>query len=216
MQILEVSLLSDDLKRTETFYSGRLGLTAINKKPSSISFLAGRSILTFQQSNNLRPVYHFAFNIPKNKLNEAITWASLKFNLLRIENNDFIADFKAWNAASFYFFDNNGNILEFIARRDLNNKSDEPFSSDSILSISEIGIVTMNVSELAHKLITDFNIPVFSKQPPHENFAAFGNDRGLLILSAPNRHWYPTDCPAKSYNTKIKLLVNEKNVEIVV
>jgi catechol 2,3-dioxygenase-like lactoylglutathione lyase family enzyme len=216
MQILEVNLLSNDLQRTETFYSGRLGLITINKKPSSVSFLAGRTILTFKHSNKLRPVYHFDFNIPKNKLNEAITWASLKFNLLRIENNDFIADFKAWNAASFYFFDNNGNILEFIARHDLNNKSDEAFSSDSIICISEIGIVTENVNELAHKLITNFNIPVFSKQPMHENFAALGNDNGLLILSAPNRHWYPTDCPAKNYSAKIKLLVDEKNVEIVV
>jgi len=216
MQILEVIMMSDDLKKTEEFYSGKLGLVSINKKPSAISFLAGRSILTFRHSKDLKPIYHFAFNIPNNKLNEAMTWASIKFNLLNIENNDFVADFKAWNATSFYFFDNNGNILEFIARHDLNNKSDEPFSGSSVICVSEIGIVTDDVTELVNRLITNYEIPIYSKQPLQNNFAALGDDNGLLILSSVNRHWYPTDCPAKIFYTNIKLHLNEKNIEIVV
>lgn len=216
MQILELLLLSDNLKRTKRFYAGKLGLTVIEKKAGQLSFSVGRSVLTFEYSSEEQPVYHVAFNIPNNKLSEAMTWASLKFNLIAENDNNFIADFPSWNARSFYFYDNNGNVLELIARLDLNNASDQPFNSSSILAISEIGIVANNVVELAERLITDNKIPLFSKQPLLDNFAALGDDNGLLILSEKNRHWYPTDCIAEQFYTKIKLLNDKKVVEIVV
>jgi hypothetical protein len=52
-----------------------------------------------------------------------------------------IADFVNWRAKSVYFFDPAGNIIELIARFDLNNASSEKFSSEQFLSLSEIGLV---------------------------------------------------------------------------
>lgn len=78
MNILEIEIQTDDLGETESFYSDILGLKLANKGQNSISFLAGQSTLTFVKSNQLSPKYHFAFNIPKNKLDEAIIWAKPK------------------------------------------------------------------------------------------------------------------------------------------
>jgi hypothetical protein len=143
-----------------------------------------------------------------------VTWASLKLDLLNTEDNHVIADFTNWNAKSFYFLDNNGNILEFIARRGLNNESHTPFNSSSIISISEFGLVTDNVADTAQKLRNNYGIPLFSRQPVLRNFAAVGDDNGLLILSTTGRNWYPTDITVQGFYNKIKLHEGEKTLEI--
>ena len=72
MNILEIEIQTDNLNKTQKFYSELLGLQTKNKNQNSISFLAGQSTLTFIKSNKLKPKYHFAFNIPRNKLDKAI------------------------------------------------------------------------------------------------------------------------------------------------
>jgi catechol-2,3-dioxygenase len=210
MQILEISILTDSLKKTEKFYTELLGLKVVKQDRASITFQAGKSLLTFNRSYRQKPVYHFAFNIPYNKLNEAVTWASLKIPLLNIDDNNVIADFENWNAKAFYFNDNNGNVLEFIARFTLDNAGDQPFDSSGILSISEMALVADDVAALAKELTALYHVPLFSKQPIRDNFAALGDDNGLLILSLDGRHWYPTRQPAKRYFSEIKMLVDEE------
>jgi catechol 2,3-dioxygenase-like lactoylglutathione lyase family enzyme len=208
MKITEIQIFTDNLKQTERFYTTVLELKILSKKENSISFSAGHSVLTFIKSQEEKPVYHFAFNIPNNKLNEAITCLSSKTELIKTSETEIIADFKAWNAKAVYFFDNNGNILEFIARFDSANASEIPFTGSSILSISEIAIATDDVEKLADKLVSEIKMPVFPKQPLFQNFGAFGDDSGLIIISKTDRNWYPTKIPAKSFNSKIKISIN--------
>ena len=188
MKILDVEILSNNLDKTEKFYSQVLGFKLKEKSEAAISFSTGHTKLTFNYSDHPDPVYHFAFNIPNNQLNEAFEWTKNKVDVMDVTPGDKIADFVNWNAKSFYFYDSNGNILEFIARYDLDNKSDTPFNIRSIISISEIGVATDNV---------------FSKQPRMPNFTALGNHDGLLILSSANRHWYPTDKTAQKLFTRL-------------
>lgn len=204
MEILEIELQTDDLAQTKTFYSGILGLPIANKEQKSISFLAGQSTLTFIQSNQLHPKYHFAFNIPHNKLDEAIIWIKSKLNLIEIDNG-IVANFESWNARAIYFYDNNQNILEFIARFDLNNSTDKPFTISSIQSISEIGIVADNPIKLAEKLVSDYDLYFFAKGTKSEKFVTLGNDSGLFIIVETNRKWYPTEQPAEKHYTRIKI-----------
>jgi len=221
MDILEIEILTDDLVETESFYSDILGLQLASKEKNSISFLAGQSTLTFIGSVKLNPKYHFAFNIPRNKLDEAIIWASAKLDLIKIADNGIVANFESWNAKAIYFFDNNGNILEFIARFDLNNDSDKPFGISSIQSISEIGIVTDAPIKLADKLIKKNSLYFFAKGSKSEKFVTLGNDKGLFIIVETNRKWYPTEQQAEKHYTKIKITtdgltrvitMNEENV----
>ena len=205
MDILEIEIHTDDLKETETFYSDILGLPLTSKKQNSISFLAGQSTLTFTKSDKLNPKYHFAFNIPHNKLDEAIIWATSKLNLIENTDNGIVANFESWNAKAIYFHDNNKNILEFIARFDLHNSTDKPFDISSIQSISEIGIVADSPIKLAEKLAEDNKLYFFAKGTKSEKFATLGNDNGLFIIVETNRKWYPTEQQAEKHYTRIKI-----------
>src|SRR3954452_10331545 len=187
MNILEVEILTDNLIETEKFYVGLLGFHTIEKDNNSISFVAGQSILTFIESNELNPTYHFAFNIPNNKINEAVSWVSARCDLIKSFDNGILANFESWNAKAFYFYDNNQNILEFITRFDLNNYSDYRFEASSIQSISEIGIVTDEPISYAADLVAHHDLNYFQKQPIRENFVVLGNDEGLFIIAKNGR-----------------------------
>lgn len=216
MHILEITIQTDNLIETEKFYTEILGLKIAGKEQNSISFEAGQSTLTFIQSDKLNPHYHFAFNIPVNKLEEAIEWASARIDLIENPENGIVANFKSWNAKAIYFYDNNGNILEFIARFDLNNNTDSNFTSSSILSISEIGIVTDFPINLADQIMEKYKLSVFEKGIKTEGFVTVGDDNGLLIIVATNRVWYPTAQLAKKHFTKIKISKNSLISELII
>jgi len=216
MNILEIEIQSDNLVETEKFYAELLGLTITRKDHNAISFLAGKSILTFTKSEGSNPTYHFAFNIPNNKIDEAVDWASSKLDLIESSDSRIVANFESWNAKAFYFYDNNRNILEFIARFDLDNFSDSQFDISSILSISEIGIVTDDPISYAADLVANNDLSYFQKQPIKENFVVLGNDEGLFIIVKTQRNWYPTDHPAGKYFSKIRYSIHDMTNELTV
>lgn len=216
MNILEIEILTDNIDNTEKFYSGTLGFKMIYKSPDCLSYSTGSSTLTFRKSFNENPIYHVAFNIPNNKLEETINWTSSKFDLIKVDSENTIADFKSWNAKAIYFYDNNGNILEFIARFDLDNKSVEPFEISSIQSISEMGIVTDDVPAFCNQLIKEENIPLFNKGTRDENFTAMGDDNGLFIIVKTNRKWFPTfEQRAVKHYTRVKISVDGTTKELI-
>src|SRR6218665_126458 len=203
MKLEKIQIQTSNIQKTTAFYQDILELSIIEKTTNSVSIKAGNSILKFIEEPGFKSIYHFAFNIPENKLAEAIQWCRNKTDLIVIENQNVITNFENWNAHAIYFYDNNGNLLEFIARHDLHNSETETFSSKSILNISEIGIVNENLLELGNELISKYDLNFFSKNTNSEAFAAIGDDEGLLIMVSPNRNWYPTQTPSESNKTEI-------------
>lgn len=216
MHIKEIKLLVNNLAATKYFYHQLLELPVVLDNKTFISFQAGSSLLTFQGTKEKNPVYHFAFNIPCNKIDEALQWLeSKKVKLIHSTTENAIIDFKNWNAKALYFFDNSGNVLELIARFDLKNKDAKEFTSASIVSISEIAIVADDVIGTANDLVYSHGINYFDKQPLSENFAALGDDHGLFILSKTGRTWFLTDLPSKKYWQMITIEKEGKQEEIL-
>lgn len=200
MKIKEIKIATNDLTQTVSFYTQALELTIDQRSDNSVSFKAGDSTLTFVENSNCnKPIYHFAFNIPHNQLSEAMDWLAGRVSLLPVTPESHIAAFKQWNANAVYFTDTNGNLLEFIARHDLNNERNTAFSGSSIECISEIGIAVESVPGYIAQLEVDY----FAKQPPQEKFAALGDDNGLLIIAEENRNWFPTDIPAGRFPMEV-------------
>ena len=212
MKLQHIQIQTNNIQETETFYNNILGLKILEKRSDSLTIQAGSSILKFIENSEFDSTYHFAFNIPENKLEEAISWCAEKVDLIIIQDKRIIANFETWNANAVYFYDNNGNLLEFIARHDLDNFQIKEFSSKSILNISEIGIVDENPMELGEQLIESYDLMFFEKNFNSETFAAIGDDEGLLIIVKPNRNWYPTQTPSKSNKTEIK--IENKGIKI--
>lgn len=204
MDIQEIIIQTNNLNETRTFYSQVLGMDILIELDQSVSFRAGSSVLTFQQgSSSGHPAYHFAFNIPENQIQDAINWAHGKVELLAVTPKSNIADYQSWNAHAIYFTDNNGNVLEFIARHDLKNASATAFTAATIECISEIGLVTDDVPNFTDQLMAAYSLTLFSKQPRQTNFAALGNDHGLFIIVGADRCWYPTNIPSKRFPLKV-------------
>jgi hypothetical protein len=206
MNIKEVLIQSSRLKELKEFYQSVLELTIESRGNDSIAIGMGRSSLIIEGTNIGSPFYHFAINIPANKIEEARSWLFNKVELLWMEDykND-IADFRNWHAKSIYFFDPVGNIVELIARFDLGNGSNEKFSSEQFLSISEIGLVfpEIGIEQQTKKIIEECELPYFLKQPPMQHFKVLGDDEGLFIIVPENRNWYPTNKPSGIYPLEI-------------
>ena len=215
MKLEQIQIQTNNIQETTAFYQDILDLPIIEKNSKWVTIQAGNSILKFIENAAFNSIYHFAFNIPENKLDEAIEWCKNKVGLIVIEDQNVIANFETWNANAVYFYDNNGNLLEFIARHDLDNTATENFSSKSILNISEIGIVTENPLELGNQLIEKHALEFFSKNNNSDVFSALGNDEGLLIIVKPNRNWYPTQTPTQTNPTEIRIQNNENNFELI-
>jgi hypothetical protein len=96
--------------------------------------------------------------------------------------------------------------LEFICRDDLNNYSSDDFSSKSIQSINEVGLVNDSPIEFCEKIISEINTGFYQKGPVSEMFCALGANSGLLVISSSKRNWYPTDQLAQFF--PLKLIVN--------
>ena len=202
MKIREIILSTHNLTATTTFYTQSLQLPVISESSRHISLQAGSSILTFeQQETATAPVYHVAFNIPHNQLPEAIQWLQTFTTLIPVTGSSHIADFSNWDAQAVYFYDNNGNLLELIARHGLENESAKLY----IDSISELGVVTTDPTGYADRLISTYGLPVFSRQPRLEQFTALGDDNGLLIIVAAGRNWFPTNVPAQYFPAVITI-----------
>ena len=215
MQIIELELLSDDLTETEKFYKKVLGLEPYMKEDKTrIFFTIGATKLIFRKSDNVKPVYHFAIDVPTNRFFDAHDHIKSLTPILPADADD-IANFVNWDAKSFYFYDNNGNIVEFITRYPNKEYYREAFSSKCYVSVSEIGLVTNNVPELADILKNEYGVPIFKRQPRKDNLTVSGNDTGLFIIAAKDREWYPTPIKAKAFSTRV-LFIDEGNVEHII
>lgn len=219
MEIKSLTLHSNNLVETKMFYTKTLGFTLVDEDDNNFQIMVGSSKLTFtNQSASNNPFYHFAFNIPANKFSEAKQWTKERLNLLT-ENGEDEVDFSHLPAHAFYFYDPSGNIVEFIARYGINPNSNLPFTSESILNISEIGLVVEDVMKTGQKMINNgiFERDNNSISDKYLNFMGKKHKGIFVILDQPDRKWlfsekYSAIFPLEIVldNNKI-LIVNTKN-----
>jgi catechol-2,3-dioxygenase len=180
MKIKELKLYSNHLKEQKEFYVSLFGLELINDAETSFTVKMGATLLSFIKSED-NPYYHYAINIPFNQISESAKWLKERVYILPYEDKE-IVNSPAWNAKSIYFYDADKNIVEFIARKNLNLNSSEPFTGKSLLHVSEIGIPTSNVPELFKKLNKEEEGGLEKYDCDLERFCAVGDEYGLFIV----------------------------------
>jgi len=196
MKITELVLQTNKLAELFHFYSNVLELKVEARGDDRIElYTPGTKVSFIKSAEEANPFYHFAFNIPSNKIAEAYEWLRNKVSLLWIDDyHSYIADFVNWHAKSIYFLDPGGNIVELIARFDLNDDADEKFSAELFRNVSEIGLVfpVDRFDESVENLMQQYQLAYFDKQPPLPQFRAIGNDDALFIVVPEDRFWFPT------------------------
>ena len=180
----EVSLLRG-------FYHGVFGFPIHEESPEKLTLRAGNTAFVIARARHLlEGVYHFAFNIPENQFDEAVQWLRERVMLIADDGGEDTFHHDSWNADSVYFHDPAGNIVEFIARHDLDCASDHPFSGQRVLGVSEIGIASNDVVHETASLRDRTMAPIY-KETQSETFTAIGDETGLLIVVKRGRVWFP-------------------------
>ena len=217
MHVKKVLLHTAFLETIKEFYSLVLQLQVQSIDDRQIKVNIGDSDLVFIKADHGEPFYHFAINIPANKIEQAKAWLTGKVELLWMDDyNSDIADFRNWHAKSVYFYDPAGNIVELITRFDLRNESTDNFSSKQFISISEVGLV-FKAHEFEQKnleLLKSYCLSYFSKQPPLPQFRAIGDDEGLFVVVPEKRNWYPTSKPAGIFPMSVEFETGEQNFRL--
>lgn len=201
MRILEARLTARGLDELKAFYGGVLGLLVLADDGDLVAFEVGASRLAFAPARNGGEAhYHFAFDVPRNRFAEAKAWLARRVDLLERDGHDEF-EFPSWNASSVYFRDPAGNVVEFIARRNLPNDSKTPFGPGSLLRVSEVGVVVEDVPVAVRGLERDLGLAVWNE--PDEEFTTVGDERGLLIVVKSGRPWFPTREAATPHPTVV-------------
>ena len=172
-----------------------IGLPVLKDSANELTIGGGATPITFvlAEPDQGNPFYHFAFNIPENKLLDARAWQLNRTELLPIfprlrdpSYPDDVVHFSHWNAHSIFFLDPAGNVLEYIARHDLRNGQDGPFGKDDILYASEIAFVVDDVSALSLALQETFELNQYREGG--ETFRALGDELGLILVFGRGRN----------------------------
>jgi hypothetical protein len=180
----------------KAFYGKTLDLRLLDEKADRFTVEAGETRITFVDSaetaGGRAPFYHFAFNIPENKILKALEWQKARTPLLPIPERNRAAgfppevvDYSHWNAHSLFFLDPAGNVVEYIARHDLKNSDNSPFSWTDILYASEIALVVDDVAATAAMLATTAAVPQY--RGGSDEFMAMGDEHGLLLVMKRGR-----------------------------
>lgn len=205
MRILELVLYTGEVDSIDVFYRGVLELETQfgqNELRIQLPLTTLRFVSSAQTTH--RPYYHFAFNIPENKIEESLDWLKIrKISPVPDPSGHEIVDFKNWNAHSIYFMDPVGNVVEFIARHDLDNTAMGAFGSHSVLSVSEIGMPVKNVRQAYDIAHSGLGVERYSGN--HTTFCPTGSEEGLLIITGRDRNWFPTHKPSLPFPFRAEL-----------
>ena len=205
MKIKQIELQTSLVYELKEFYTQILGFPLIESDADTyFSCQTGSSVLGFRKGASQAACYHFAFNIAENQLDVALAWLKHRNIQCCSFNEKEVIDFPNWNAHALYFLDPAGNVVEFIARHDLENTTtEEPFTTHQILEISEIGLPVTNIKTFYQSLQAALQIPIYSQISNLKSFCAAGDAQGLFILVPLERNWFPTEVKNGIYPTKI-------------
>jgi len=209
MNIQKLTIYSSNSSALASFYTDVLGVILLEKTEDAIHLQIGKSLLIVKHQEKVSPS-HFAINIPANKATEALTWLKTKVDILKNEGQE-IQHFHHWNAEAMYFYDTDRNIVELIARKNLNNPSPEPFDARLFLELSEIGIVTKNIENTFKQLTENTETAIYFGN--FNSFCAIGDEHGLFICVNKN-YWFPTKDRAYPADFKMEMLVKGKEYNI--
>lgn len=190
MNFEKIKLYSTNLVAQKGFYTETLGFELLEDTAHFFTLKIGKTALQFvekQEATN----YHYAFNIPSNQGAEALLWLKERVAVLDWKGTDLV-DFSDWNAEAIYFYDKDDNIVEFIARKNLNSPTTATFDASQVLEVSEMGAPTNDVQGVYNRIQQYFPIEKYSGDLTR--FAALGDEHGLfIVIDRQQKKWIPRE-----------------------
>ncbi|KAA8747338.1 ring-cleaving dioxygenase [Paenibacillus sp. UASWS1643] len=202
MMIEELQLYTARLEDLKHFYRDTLGMEVSGETDQTFNLQVGRTNMIFKQGETDRePFYHVAWLIPTNRFKEAKQWAASRVVLSREGDRDETYSTN-WNSHSLYFEDPAGNIIELIAHHRIQNESDHDFSTQDILQVCEVGLVTEDVLSTVNELQ---RIGLERWGEVSDTFAPVGDVHGLFIVVKKERTWFFSTQKAQIYPLEVSI-----------
>jgi catechol 2,3-dioxygenase-like lactoylglutathione lyase family enzyme len=187
-RIRAIRMQTHVLPAVRDFYAQKFGFKVIAESAERVALQAGGTRLEFEQvRDGSQPFYHFAFNIPENKLELARPWLAERVPILRhARNGNEVIHFEQWNAHSLFFNDPAGNLGELIARHTLPNAAPGAFTATDILYASEIGMTPPDQAGFFADVRQRLQI-----SPYLDSSSFLGDEYGILIVIPKEVRWIP-------------------------
>lgn len=216
-KIKELNLRVENVLANKAFWVETMGFELLAQGNQFFTVKIGDSRLTFRPKSTVNPpIYHFSINIPQNQVENALDWLkneggkyidgpTASVNIVRDEiTNAEIINKPLYQANSVFFNDHAGNIIELIARNELDYTVDGPFTRDQFLRISEVAVITRNSRDCQTRLEEEFGAKPFLGGT--SGYTQVGGVDGVLLLVIPDRPWIPTESNlAYPYETIVTL-----------
>lgn len=212
MQIKELKIFSNDIEGQHRFYAEVLGFECLRKSTSILEVSTRENVLVFEKRGGRR-CYHFAFMISPKSLESAILYLERRsVELLRYKGEKMV-HFDSGRAI--YFYDMDGNIVEFIERPSLiKYRSSTVFSVDEVIKVNEIGLPVKHPLQCAERLVEEFHIEPLNRAGFNDTFCWVGDYNGVIIVVKEGRNWLPTEKAGKHYEFSIRYVDERKTVSL--
>ena len=207
MKIVSLELQTSQLDEMKEFYTQVLELPVVSEDAQHLTIQAGFSTITFQVVNT-RPSapYHFAINIPRNKVKEATDWLRDRVAFLYAPGSTVpVVHHEGWGAYALYFYDADFNILELISHQTA-PVVEGPFGPKQLIGLAEVGMPVADVPFYAKELKECLGLSRWREGSVE--FEAVGNEKGMFIIVREQRPWFPTINPAVALPTRVTVQAN--------
>lgn len=202
MNVREITYRTTCVDDLREFYVGQLELPLVAERDDAFTTRFGRTEVTFEAAQpGADPFYHYAVRIPNGQMESARDWLADRLDLLETDEGDEIVEFARTNSESVYFFDPDGNLVEFTVRRDLDDPEPGSFHPESAREVNEVGFPVEDVRAAVERITADTAIdPVVS---PSEPIVPTGDIYGMFIVLETGTEWFMTDEPAEAHPTSV-------------
>jgi catechol 2,3-dioxygenase-like lactoylglutathione lyase family enzyme len=196
MRIRQLTIATGDLGAEAAFYGERLGLP-VGREDDAVEVCLRDSTIRFERADPaLDARYHFAINVPRDSIHEAVAWLRERAQPLTFDGDPVRTDV---GAGSVYFLDPGGNVVELIASPHIEGDGGE-FGPESLVEIAEIGIASADVDATSAAVQEAFGEPV---RWSDSELTAVGDQHAVVIVAPIGRGWIPVDLTARPLPTEI-------------
>lgn len=207
MDVQKVTYQTADFEAVESFYVDTLGLPVVDQHDDRFTVDVGDSAVEFTRADDdTHPFYHFTWDVPKNRFDEAKAWLRDRTKLLKSPSGDDEVYFETLDFHSVYFFDPAGNLGELAARHSLDTASDRAFDATELVHVSEVGLPVHDVVDAVETLESD---TVLSRHPAADDInpeiCPVGDDTGMFPIMKVGKKWFMTDKPAEVHPVTVEL-----------
>ena len=209
-EIVDVQMRSNNFENNKRFWSKVMGFDVDSVAPNSFKVNIGFNSVTFinnsgalDTSSSVTPKYQFTISIPSNQIENCYSWLldadssnsskiaePAKF-WIDAESGAAIYRRNQYNSQSIYIKDAGNNIIEILARHDLNNTAEGEFNRGMFLGISEVGVVSRDLRKSAEALKAAYGVEEVSGSS--NSYKPMGGPLGLLKLNIEGKIWTPTE-----------------------